>query len=124
MVADEMSEAGIVEDSPDLTVADVREAARPSADSGPTGQRTLTARAAGRSGRDDISERVEELLRNEIGGPASRDREACTGELGGEPDDSGSDSGRAARQSERFAADPAQARGAPDRTEEVPDGRG
>jgi len=89
MVADEMSEAGIVEDSPDLTVADVREALRSSAEPSPLGQRTLAARAAGRSGRDDISERAEELLRSEIGGPASRGREACTGELGGEPDDSG-----------------------------------
>lgn len=67
MVADGESEADIVVDSPDLTVADVRGVVRPSAEPGPTGQRTLTARAAGRSGHDDISERVEELLRNEIG---------------------------------------------------------
>lgn len=85
MVADGESEADIVKDS---SAADVREAARTSVESGPTGQRTLTARAAGRSGRDDISERVEELLRNEIGGLAPRGREACTGELGSEPDDS------------------------------------
>lgn len=84
-----MREADIVENSPDLTVADVHETVRSSAEPGLPGQRMLAARAAGRSGRDDISERVEELLRNEIGGPASRDREACMGELGGEPDDSG-----------------------------------
>jgi len=85
MVADGESEADIVKDS---SAADVHEAVRPLPESGPPGQRTLAARAAGRSGCDDISERVEELLRNEIGGPAPRGREVCTGELGGEPDDS------------------------------------
>ncbi|WP_326549441.1 hypothetical protein [Micromonospora sp. NBC_01813] len=56
-----------MKDSPDLTVADGGEALRSSAEPGLPGRRALTARAAGRSGRDDISERVEELLRNEIG---------------------------------------------------------
>jgi hypothetical protein len=32
----------------------------------PSGRRVLGARAAGRSGRSDISERVEEILRNEV----------------------------------------------------------
>lgn len=33
---------------------------------GAPGRRTLGARAAGRSGRHDISERIEEILRSEV----------------------------------------------------------
>jgi len=96
MVAEEVSEADLVEDLPGLTVADVRVALRSSAELGPSGQRTLAARAAGRSGHDDISERVEELPRTGASTP---------------------------RRSEWIAVDPAQAWGAPDLTEEGLDGR-
>jgi hypothetical protein len=65
MVADKVSEDDIVQDLPDLTVADARAAVRSSREPSQLGRRTLAARAVGRSGRDDISERIEALLRNE-----------------------------------------------------------
>lgn len=51
-----------------VTVSEITRAAIAAHLGGPQPRRRLLAAGAGRSGIDDVSERIEEILRNEVGG--------------------------------------------------------
>ncbi|WP_295702184.1 CopG family transcriptional regulator [Lapillicoccus sp.] len=50
-----------------VTIADISRAALEAYLSEPSGPRRLGAAGAGRSGRSDVSERIEEILAGEVG---------------------------------------------------------